>query len=247
VSESTDDKFLNGRVSVRQPVRGFRSGLDAVMLAAAVPALSGDKVLELGSGAGVASLCLVARVPDCSVAGIEIDPVLVETANANANAHANGVASRAHFFAGDALAPSGELRQGFAHVFSNPPFHGVDGETPADAARELALHDDGRLAEWFTAGIKRVISGGTFTAIIRADRLAEALGALPARGVATFPLWPRTGEPAKRIILQATKGSRAPLALLAGLVLHESNGRYTREADAVLRDGASLALAKPRL
>jgi tRNA1Val (adenine37-N6)-methyltransferase len=245
VSESTDDRFLDGRVSVRQPVRGFRSGLDAVMLAAAVPASPGDDVLELGSGAGVASLCLLARVPDCSVAGIEIDPARAEIANENA--HANGADARAHFFTGDALAPPEGARRSFAHVFSNPPFHGADGETSPDASRELALRDDGRLAHWFAAGLKRVASAGTFTAIIRADRLAHALTAMPERGVTIFPLWPRAGEPSKRVILQAIKGSRAPTALLAGLVLHASEGRYTREADAVLRDGASLALAKPRL
>ncbi|MGD0866265.1 MAG: methyltransferase [Rhizomicrobium sp.] len=245
MSESTDDKFLNGRVMVRQPVRGFRSGLDAVMLAAAVPASSGDEVLELGSGSGAVSLCLAARVVDCSVAGIEIDPALTEIANANART--NNVDARVRFVAGNALLPPDALRRSFAHVFSNPPFHGAEGETSPDAARELALRDDGRLGDWFAVGLKRVASGGTFTAIVRADRLADALTALPERGVAIFPLWPRAGEPAKRVVLQATKGSRAPPALLPGLVLHETDGRYTREADAILREGRSLALAKPRL
>jgi len=245
VSESTDDKFLNGRVIVRQLASGFRSGLDAVMLAAAVSASRSDELLELGSGAGAASLCVAARVSDCSIVGLEIDPALAEIANANARA--NEMEARVRFAAGDALAPPETLRRSFAHVFSNPPFHGADGETSPDASRELALRDDGRLADWFTAGMKRVAPGGTLTAIIRADRLGEALAALPERGVAIFPLWPRAGEPAKRVILQAAKGSRAPNALLAGLVLHESDGRYTREADAILRDGASLALAKPRL
>jgi tRNA1(Val) A37 N6-methylase TrmN6 len=245
VSESTDDKFLNGRVIVRQPARGFRSGLDAVMLVAAVPASSGDEILELGSGAGVASLCLAARVPDCSILGVEIDSALVEIANANARA--NGVDARVRFIAGDAFAPPDELRRSFVHVFSNPPFHGADGETSPDSSRELALHDDGRLADWFVVGMKRIVSGGTFTAIVRADRLAEALAALPERGVTIFPLWPRAGEPAKRVILQATKGSRAANALLPGLVLHEADGRYTPAVDAILRDCSSLALAKPRL
>jgi tRNA1(Val) A37 N6-methylase TrmN6 len=245
VSEATADTFLNGRVIVHQPVRGFRSGLDAVMLSAAVPASAGDESLELGSGAGAASLCLAARVADCSVVGLEIDSALVEIANANARA--NGADARVRFVAGDALALPDILRRGFAHVFANPPFHDGDGETSPDAARELALRDGGRLADWFAAGMKRVVSGGTFTAIVRADRLAEALTALPERGVAIFPLWPRVGEPAKRVILQAAKGSRAPTSLLPGLVLHQADGRYTLEADAILREGCSLALAKPRL
>jgi len=192
VSESTDDKFLNGRVIVRQLASGFRSGLDAVMLAAAVSASRSDELLELGSGAGAASLCVAARVSDCSIVGLEIDPALAEIANANARA--NEMEARVRFAAGDAFVPPETLRRSFAHVFSNPPFHGADGETSPDASRELALRDDGRLADWFTAGMKRVAPGGTLTAIIRADRLGEALAALPERGVAIFPLWPRASQ-----------------------------------------------------
>ena len=59
-----------------------------------------------------------------------------------------------------------------------------------------------------------------------------------------FPLWPRGGDqPAKRIILQVRHGSRAPLRLLPGLVLHETDGRYTPEADAVLKEGEALSLS----
>jgi tRNA1Val (adenine37-N6)-methyltransferase len=245
VSESTEDKFLGGRVIVHQLAQGFRSGLDAVMLAAAVPAKARETILELGSGAGAASLCLAARVPDCDVTGLEIDPALAEIANENTKS--NGVDARVKFIASDLFAMPREVLYEFDHVLTNPPFHAGEGEISPDAARDMALRDTGRLGEWISTGMKRVTSGGTFTAIIRADRLGEALTALREKGVAIFPLWPRAGEPAKRVIVQATKGSRAPLALLAGLVLHEADGAYTRETDAILRNGGSLALAGPRL
>ena len=80
----------------------------------------------------------------------------------------------------------------------------------------------------------------TSATILRADRLAEALTALPEGGVTVFPLWPRAGVAAKRVIVQARRGRRAPLQMLPGLVLHAAEGRYTPEADAVLREGASL-------
>jgi tRNA1Val (adenine37-N6)-methyltransferase len=238
VSEFTEDRFLNGRIAVRQTADGFRSGLDAVMLAAAVPVGEGE-VLELGAGAGVASLCLAARCSPYRVTGIEIDAALA--ALANDNARANGMGARVDFVAADALRLPQDLKREFAHVFSNPPFHG-EGMAPPDAARRRALQDEGRLTDWLETGAKRAISGGTFTTIIRADRLGEALAVLPATGVAVFPLWPRAGEPAKRVVLQLRKGSGAPLVLLPGLVLHGAGGRFTPEADAILRDGASLAL-----
>ncbi|HEY2071448.1 MAG TPA: DUF2007 domain-containing protein [Rhizomicrobium sp.] len=235
------DRFLGGRITIRQPEQGFRSGLDAVMLAAAVPARDGDTTLELGAGVGVASLCLAARVEGCAVTGVEIDAALTE--RATANAFANDLV--ATFVTADVFALPAELRRDFTHVFCNPPFHGADGETSPDAARARALQDDGKLADWLTTGLKRTISNGTFTAILRADRLAEALAALPDRGVTLFPLWARAGEPAKRVILRVAKDSRAPLAMLPGLVLHESNGDYTDAADDVLREGGALLPPSP--
>ncbi len=236
----TEDRFLGERIVVRQPEHGFRAGLDAVMLAAAVPALAGEEVLELGAGAGTASLCLARRVADVRVKGIEIDSELV--ALANANAASNEMGARVSFVAADAFALPAQYRRPFDHVFCNPPFHGEEGEAPPDEARARALMDGGKLSAWMSAGLKRTVSGGSFTAILRADRLGEALAALPERGVTVFPLWPRVGEAAKRVILQARQGARAPLAIRPGLVLHEADGRYTAEADAILRQGASLAL-----
>jgi tRNA1(Val) A37 N6-methylase TrmN6 len=236
MTEASEDRFLGGRVVARQPENGFRAGLDAVMLAAAVPARPGETALELGAGAGTASLCLAWRAKDLTVAGLEIDESLV--ALANQNAAASGMERRVLFIAGDAFDPPQALRRSFDHVFCNPPFH--EGEVSPDPARARALQDDGRLAGWLAAGLKRTVSGGSFTAILRADRLGEALAALPERGVSIYPLWPHAEEPAKRVIVQVRQGSRAPLRLLPGLVLHEADGSYTPQADAVLRDGASL-------
>jgi len=241
---SAEERFLRRRVIVAQPEDGFRSGLDAVMLAAAIPAKAGNEVLELGAGAGTASLCLAWRVPDCAVTGVEIDEALVDLANRNAAA--NEFEARTHFVRADVLALPREMKRDFAHVFCNPPFHHAEGDSSPDAARSRALMDAGRLRDWLRTGLKRTASGGTFTAILRADRLGEALANLPERGVAVFPLWPRADSPAKRIIVQVRKGSNHPLALLPGLVLHEDDGRSTAAADAILREGAALLVAEGR-
>ena len=236
------ETFLDGRVRVTQPETGFRSGLDAVMLAASVPAKSGESALELGAGAGTASLCLAARANGVAVTGVEIDSGLVELARSNAAANS----SDCRFVAADIFRLPPELKHDFDQVFCNPPFHG-DGQVSPDAARNLALSDGGKLSDWLNLGLQRTVSGGFFTAILRADRLAEALSALPLEGVRILPLWPRLGEPAKRVIVQVRKASRAPFALLPGLVLHRENGAWTPEAEAVLRRGAALALTRPPL
>lgn len=238
--EITEDRFLGGKVVVRQRKDGFRAGLDAVMLAAAVPARAGDEVLELGSGAGTASLCLAARVAGVRVVGAEIESALVTLSNRNATA--NGMDGRVVFVTVDALDLPADMKRDYDHVICNPPFH-VGGEVSPDEMRTGALHDaGGELAAWLTTGVKRAAPGGTFTCILRSDRLGEALAVLPATGVSVYPLHPHAGEAAKRVIVQVKKASRAPFQMLHGPVLHNADGTYTVEADAVLRGEQALTL-----
>jgi len=242
--QDTGETFLGGQVRVKQPAKGFRGGLDAVMLAAAVAAKPGQSALELGAGAGTASLCLAARVPHVTIAGVEIDPGLTELASRNAAV--NGMSERVRFITADVFDLPPELRRDFDHVLVNPPFHG-EGLMPPGPGRARALNDSGQLTDWLKLGFQRTVSGGYFTTILRADRMAEALTALPANGVTVFPLWPRAGDVAKRIILQARKGSAAAFALLPGLILHDESGAYTADADAILRCGSPLALHRGAL
>jgi tRNA1(Val) A37 N6-methylase TrmN6 len=234
--------FLDGRIIAAQPQDGFQSGSDAVFLAASVPARAGEKILELGAGCGIASLCLMARVAGLDVTGVEIDSKAASYARDNAAA--NGATAR--FVVADIFALPSDLKRDFDQVFANPPFHG-EGQVSPDETRAAALMDNGKLTDWLKLGLQRTVSGGFFTAILRADRLNEALAALPERGLCAFPLWPRQGEVAKRAIVQVRKGSNAPFTLLPGLVLHTESGDWTPEADAVLRRGTALALSEARL
>jgi tRNA1(Val) A37 N6-methylase TrmN6 len=235
---TTKDTFLGGRLTIEQPVGGFRAGLDAVMLAAAVPAQAGATMLELGSGAGTASLCLAARIPDVSITGAEIESDLVRISNQNATT--NRMGDRVVFVTVDALDLPQDMKHDYNHVMCNPPFHGDDGERSPDEARALATHDGGSLSGWLNVGLKRTATGGTFTVIARADRLSEIVTLLPQTGLRLFPLWPRAGQAAKRIIVQLRKGSGAPQELCAGLALHRDDGTYTDEADLVLRGAKGL-------
>jgi tRNA1(Val) A37 N6-methylase TrmN6 len=53
---------------------------------------------------------------------------------------------------------------------------------------------------------------------------------------------PGEREAAIRILVRATKASRAPLVLLPGFVLNDASGRPTAQAEAVLRGDAVLPL-----
>ncbi|WP_288950097.1 methyltransferase domain-containing protein, partial [uncultured Paracoccus sp.] len=148
MTELREDGFLGGRLRIRQPMRGYRAGADAVMLAAACPARAGESVLELGCGAGAAILCLGARVPGLRLAGLELQPAYAELAAQNATA--NGFALEVH--QGDlAQMPTALRSQSFDHVIANPPYF-TDGTLAPDAGRSRARHEETPLGLWIAAG-----------------------------------------------------------------------------------------------
>lgn len=242
----TNDKFLDGRVTALQPRGGYRAGVDPVLLAASVPAVFGQSVLELGCGVGVASLCLAARVPGLVLAGLELQPAYADLARQNAVA--NGVAF--DLFTGDLAQIPAALRQRtFDHVIANPPYYVASDRTKAaDKGRETALSEDTPLALWIDAAVRRLAPKGYLTVIQDARRLPELLGALDRRlgDVTVTPLVARRSKPAHRVILRARKGARGPFSLTGAIIMHDGDGHdgdresYTRHIKAVLRDGAAV-------
>lgn len=237
----TDGHLLDGRVRYTQPRCGFRSGIEPVLLAAAVPALPGSRVLEAGSGAGAALLCLAARVPGVRGLGIEQDPALVVLARQNAAA--NGWPDLRFMAADIASLPA---LDGFDHACANPPYHGDAGTPSPDASRRSAKRAaTGVLAVWATALARRLRPRGTLTFIVPAALLSEAVTAFAGAGcapTAMLPLWAKPRHPAKLLLLRGVKGSRAPFRVLPGLVLHAPDSGFTTEADAILRGGGALDL-----
>ena len=240
----TDDRFLSGRLQLWQPRTGYRAATDPVLLAAACPAKAGDAVLDLGCGAGAASLCLGLRVPDLALAGLEVQPNYA--ALARRNAWRNGIVFDVHD--GDLAQMPVALRRDFDQVIANPPYFAAGGSPSPLPGRALAMQVQTPMGDWVSAAARRLRPGGCLTLICGADGLPEVLTAMAPKlgSVAVLPLAPRTGRPALRVLLQARKGGRAAFRLLAPLVIHLGEAHdgdresYTPEVNAVLRDGADL-------
>jgi tRNA1(Val) A37 N6-methylase TrmN6 len=236
----TEDRLLNGRVALRQPRQGFRAGLDAVLLAAFVPAKPGETVLEAGPGSGAAFLCLAARVPGLAIRAVEREAAMA--ALARENAARAGIDARieqgdvADLALARALGP-------VAHGFANPPYW-PGGTPPPGAIRRAATHEAGPgLTDWVRFLAAAIAPRGSLSLILPAARFDAAVAALCEVGfgaVEMLPLWPRAGVAAKRVLIRARKGARGPAKILSGLVLHEADGRFTEAAEAILRDAAPL-------
>jgi tRNA1(Val) A37 N6-methylase TrmN6 len=249
-SDTTDDTVLGGQLRLRQPRRGHRVGHDAILLAAAVPARAGETVVELGAGVGAAGFALAVRVPRIRLIMVELVPELA--ALAAENAQLNGIP--AEVLELDVVAPArafaatGLRSEQAARVLMNPPFN--------DPTRQRVSPDRGRrlahaaprttLAAWTRTAARLLRPRGTLSLIWRADGFGDVLEALaPAFGAAiVLPIYPKPAESAIRVLVRATKASRAPFQLLPGLVLNDPAGRPTKEADRVLRAGAALPLAE---
>jgi len=240
----TDDGFLGGRLRLLQPREGYRAATDPVLLAAACPAVAGESVLDLGCGVGAAALCLAHRVPELTLAGLELQPDYADLARKNAARL--GIAFEVHD--GDLTQMPKPLRRDFDHVIANPPYYPAAGSPSPVPGRARAMQVATPLGDWVAAASRRLRPGGRLTLICGADGLPEVLAAMGRKlgSAAVLPLAPRDGRPALRILLQARKGGRAAFRLLAPLVLHRGPAHdgdresYTDPAHAVLREGADL-------
>jgi len=244
-AQFTEDRLLGGRVRLRQPAVGYRVAIDPVFLAASVPAEPQQSVLDVGCGAGAAMLCLAARVPQARVVGLETRRELVRLAGDNAIL--NGVEARVSAMIGDLLHAPPRLPPGaFDHVMANPP-HLDRGRAAAAASPEKAeatVEGEADLAAWVRFSLAMARPKGSVTFIHRADRIEALLAEFAGRAgeIVVYPLWPRPGSLAVRVLVRARKDIASPSRIAPGLVLNDPDGRPTAAAEAVLREGRGLDL-----
>jgi tRNA1(Val) A37 N6-methylase TrmN6 len=241
----TTGHLLDRRLHYAQLQSGHRSGIEPVLLAAAIPAKDGDNVIEAGTGAGAGLLCLAARVANLRGVGIERAPPLAMLAQRNFGD--NGFTNLAVIAADITRLPLTDLpvQRRFDHAFANPPWRPPPDTPSPDPIRRLAHQSTcGLLPAWANALAAVLKPRGTLTFILPATSLTDGLDAMTRAGCGAariMPLWPRSGRPAKLIIVQSRKGHRGHLTLLQGLTLHDEAG-YTGPANDILRRGASLPL-----
>lgn len=249
-SSLTEDGFLGGRLRVLQPEKGYRAGIDAVFLAATIPCAAGETVYEAGIGTGVAALCTLARNPDVHVTGIEVATryAMLCEENARRNGFANSVRV-IHADVKEALRKdltAMPAHGSFSHGFANPPYFEEGKSTPSPILHKAQAHafGPGDLDLWLKVLYTMVTLRGTVTIVHRAETLGKLLAVMEERfgDIRIAPLYAREGTAASRVIVQGVKGSKAPMQLLPGLVLHDQSSQFTPEADAILRDGMAWRL-----
>lgn len=237
----SDGTLLGGKIRYRQPRHGYRTGIEPVLLAASVPARTGQLVLECGTGAGAGLLALAARVPGLRGTGLERDPALAELASANLadNGFCGIEVLRQDVEAWNPALP-------YDHAFANPPWHRDDGtQSDNPGRRDAKSAPPDLLLRWTVAMAACLRRRGTLSLVLPAALMGAAIHALVQAGCAEttlMPLWPHTAQAAKLILVRGVKQGRGACRVLPGLMLHEAGGGYTTAADAIFRHGGRIEM-----
>ena len=244
--ELTIDAFLSGAINVAQPKTGYRAGIDPILLAASIPAKSGQSILELGCGVGTASLALAHRVHGVSITAVEIQAVYADLARQNVLRNCLNI----NVVEADLSALPEDVRfKQFDHVFANPPyFNRTSTSASADEGRDRAMGEQDELPNWLDTAAKRVKPKGYAHFIFRTERLDEFLSYLPASlgSRVITPIVPRTGRESTLFLAHARKNGRSAFRLESPLVLHDGEFHkhdgddYSQKISNVLRNGDTL-------
>lgn len=251
MKKSNPIHVLNQSLTLHQAPEGFRTSMDSIMLGAACPASDGQSILDLGCGVGSAGLCVLKRVDGATLTGIEIQPDHIDIADKNAKA--NDMSERAAFICADIRAYPLENIGTFDHVICNPPYKeaGAHRQSPsASKARAMGhLEDDISLQSWVSCAWHHIKGQGSLSIIHEAGQIDAIIHALYSENggrrfgsVEIIPLYPKAGILAKRVIIRAYKHKKSPAIIHHGIIMHEEDGSYTKEADDILRDGKALTL-----
>ena len=234
----TTDDFLNGKIKLRQSVKGLRATSDSVLVAAAVKAKNKDSVLDVGAGNGIIGLCISARVP-VQITALEIQENLVQLIQENAALNDR----RITVIRTDLFQRTDPLKnKQFHHVVTNPPFYDTTGKSRSNKEQATAYAANFNLDKWLIYCLKHLRAKGTFTMIHRPEMLGQIMMLLEQKlgAIEIMPVYSKVGQPAKRVIIRGVLGSHKPTQILPGIVLHTQTNKPTPSATRVLRNAKEL-------
>ena len=249
----TTDFFLDQSIAVKQMKgSGHRSGLDAVMLAATLPPDVEGQVADLGAGAGVVGMAVAHRCPASQVDLFEIDPALVELSKQSLNLDQNRhIADRVNAYCTDIgqtdqpLASVARKPGSYAAILCNPPYNHNGHQASPDESRALAHMAAPATADaWVKTAAQMAAHKACLALIVRPANLADYMSSIQKSfgNIILKPLHPKVDEPASRLLIGSRKGGKAPVRMLPPLVLHQSDGSFTQDAEEILRGRCSIDL-----
>lgn len=238
MQDYTQDYLLNQKVQIFQPINGYRASTDAVFLSSLINKVKkGQSILDVGSGTGAVSLCLARRFAkeEIKIVGLELQEQLAQLSNLSAQK--NGYDKFLKYINCNIKDKIDLPNCSFDHVITNPPYSEKDMPSPNNSKAFAHNHHDLNLEAWISFCIKMIKPKGFFYMINRAEAIDDILYCLHERlgNITIIPLYSKPEQDAKRIMIMAQKDSRAATKINSGLIVHNSDGEYTPQAEKILR------------
>ncbi len=237
MTDYSEDYLLDKQIKILQPLDGYRASSDAVLLSSLVHTVKkGDKILDIGSGTGAISLCLSHRFPQAAITGLEIQPRLAELSNMSASINNF---NNLHYINCDIRHPQSAWFNAYDHVITNPPYAADDMPSPNLSKLQAHNFQHFSLPEWLNLALKCLRPLGRIYTVNRAEAIDDILSVFhgKAGAISIIPLYSKSGQQAKRVLVCARKGDKTPSRILPPLIVHQPNGEYTELAHNLLRKG----------
>ena len=231
----TADSFFNGRIRIKQPRKGYRFSIDAVILAHHVRPRPGDTLIDLGTGCGIVPLILAYRHEEIRIHGIEIQPGLADIGRINVADNRMQAHIEIHCMDLRAI-DRRKLPSPADIVTANPPFRKQrSGRVNPNRQCAVARHEITATLEEVAAAAGRLLrTGGKFEVVYTADRAADLLCGLRAAGLEPKRcrmVHSRSQLPARLVLVEAVKGAQPGIQVAAPLVVYKADGSYTAEVE----------------
>ena len=244
--DETLEPLLADKGFILQKRDGYRFSVDALLLAHLVTRLQGPSVsqrpvrcADLGTGCGIVPILLAKWNPFLTGCGVEIQEPLASLADRNLLLH--GLEERFRIVCMDLK----DVRTRFAAasfdwVTVNPPYRELQsGRINPKPEKALARHELAATLEDVCASASYLLRGkGKAFLIYPARRLAGLLRALGRSGLEpkyVRPVYPKPGEGACWVLVQAVRGGGEELRLDSPLYVENEAGAYSREMEVVFR------------
>jgi len=225
-------------LDVRQPERGYRFSLDALLLADFARIPEGAAVADLGTGCGIIPLVLARTSAAVSCVAVESNPEMA--ALAVENARVNRLDERIEVICDDILNHRSRFPDStFDVVLSNPPFRTPhSGRISPHAGRDAARHETSAGLADFVAAAKYLIKpSGRICFVYLPSRLAELISCARDMKLAVLRLRMVHGNEqsaAKIFLVELAKGRKGTLTVEPPLFVRDASGNYKAEAAAIL-------------
>jgi len=236
-SNVSQDEFLGGLITLKQPIKGYRITSDSIFLAASISPKKDEKILDIGAGSGALLSCIAARLGEgiktLTLHGVEIQDDLI------ALARENGPDCISYFSGNIFQDIDGCDANYYDHVISNPPYYEKGKINPSPYETKAVAHG-GNMVElelWIERSMRMVKPKGYLTVVHRADRLGDIVKIMSqkAGAIIIYPFYSKLEKDANRVIIRAQKDANGPLTLKSGMVVHKYDGNYSEKAEDVLR------------